>query len=212
MARARRQDHADHREAVYTRFPQGLAHAKHARRVTQWLRETLHFAFHSTGFTGCGKTQNVVILSEAKNLSLFLLLYLNRREILRFAQNDKIRPFFRSLFSLCSLNAPPTKTHRLKPVLLGSRSTSSDFLGGTVGNFFQRFLGQRAQFAANRVGGKSGSQQAAVERRDAPFVQRTAKGLDAALQTLTHEGTLAGVRRSLRKGGFNVAIRDAARA
>src|SRR4029077_14351019 len=53
-----------------------------------------------TGFTGCGKTQNSVILSEAKNLSLFLLLYLNRREILRFAQNDRTRPFFRSLFSL----------------------------------------------------------------------------------------------------------------
>jgi hypothetical protein len=30
-----------------------------------------------------------VILSEAKNLSLFVLLCLNRREILRFAQNDK---------------------------------------------------------------------------------------------------------------------------
>jgi hypothetical protein len=30
-----------------------------------------------------------VILSEAKNLSLFLFLYLNRREILRFAQNDR---------------------------------------------------------------------------------------------------------------------------
>src|SRR5712692_1875660 len=57
-------------------------------------------AFSSTGFTGCGKTQNSVILSEAKNLSLFLFLYLNRREILRFAQNDRTRPFFRSLFSL----------------------------------------------------------------------------------------------------------------
>ena len=48
------------------------------------------------GSTGCGKTQNSVILSEAKNLSLFLFLYLNRREILRFAQNDRTRPFFRS--------------------------------------------------------------------------------------------------------------------
>src|SRR5712671_4350716 len=54
----------------------------------------------SAGFTGCGKTENSVILSEAKNLSLFLFLYLNRREILRFAQNDRTRPFFRSLFSL----------------------------------------------------------------------------------------------------------------
>jgi hypothetical protein len=49
---------------------------------------------------GCGKTQNSVILSEAKNLSLFFLLYLNRREILRFAQNDRVSHFFRRLFSL----------------------------------------------------------------------------------------------------------------
>jgi hypothetical protein len=54
----------------------------------------------STDFTGCGKTQSAVILSEAKNLSWFFFLYLNRREILRFAQNDKTRHFFRSLFSL----------------------------------------------------------------------------------------------------------------
>jgi hypothetical protein len=50
-------------------------------------------------FRGCGKTQSAVILSEAKNPSLFLFLYLNRGEILRFAQNDKTRHFFRSLFS-----------------------------------------------------------------------------------------------------------------
>src|SRR4029077_12321289 len=59
----------------------------------------------SAGFRGCGKTQNSVILSEAKNLSLFLLLYLNRREILRFAQNDRTRPFFRSLWG-SSLHGP----------------------------------------------------------------------------------------------------------
>jgi hypothetical protein len=35
-----------------------------------------------------------VILSEAKNLSLFLHLHLNRREILRFAQNDSVLSFF----------------------------------------------------------------------------------------------------------------------
>jgi hypothetical protein len=46
-----------------------------------------------TGLTGCGKNQNAVILSEAKNLSLFLCLYLDPREILRFAQNDKTRYF-----------------------------------------------------------------------------------------------------------------------
>jgi hypothetical protein len=62
-------------------------------------------AFHGVscggaGFAGCGKTQNTVILSEAKNLSLFARLYLNRREILRFAQNDRTSHFFCSLFSL----------------------------------------------------------------------------------------------------------------
>ena len=73
-----------------------------------------------TGFTGCGKTQNSVILSEAKNLSLFLFLYLNRREILRFAQNDRTRPFFRSLFSLSGFlsRCAKSKPDRLKPVLL----------------------------------------------------------------------------------------------
>jgi hypothetical protein len=34
-----------------------------------------------------------VILGEAKNLSLFLFLCLNRREILRFAQNDSVWGF-----------------------------------------------------------------------------------------------------------------------
>jgi hypothetical protein len=40
-------------------------------------------------FFGLGKIQQAVILSEAKNPSPFLCLYFDRREILRFAQNDK---------------------------------------------------------------------------------------------------------------------------
>ena len=72
------------------------------------------------GFTGCGKTQNFVILSEAKNLSLFLFLYLNQREILRFAQNDRTLPFFRSLFSLSGISlGDRPRPDRLKPILLG---------------------------------------------------------------------------------------------
>ena len=35
-----------------------------------------------------------VILSEAKNLSWFVLVYSNRREILRFAQNHNVLRFF----------------------------------------------------------------------------------------------------------------------
>ena len=73
-----------------------------------------------TCFTGCGRPQSAVILSEAKNLSWFLFLYLNRREILRFAQNDKTRQFFRSLFSLSGSDFARRikKPDRLKPVLL----------------------------------------------------------------------------------------------
>jgi hypothetical protein len=53
----------------------------------------------SARVTGCGKIQNAVILSEVKNLSLFVLLYLNQRGILRFAQNNRTSHFFRGLFS-----------------------------------------------------------------------------------------------------------------
>ena len=56
-------------------------------------RVYFEYASSTRNQTVCGKTQNSVILSEAKNLSLFLFLYLNRREILRFAQNDKTRLF-----------------------------------------------------------------------------------------------------------------------
>ena len=40
-----------------------------------------------------------VIPGEARNLSFFVFLQLNRREIPRFARNDRIKYFFRSLFS-----------------------------------------------------------------------------------------------------------------
>jgi hypothetical protein len=68
--------------------------------LNQYPSNLVPAGFSGAGFTGCGKTQSAVILSEAKNLSLFLILHLNRREILRFAQNDKTRHFFRSLWSL----------------------------------------------------------------------------------------------------------------
>jgi hypothetical protein len=41
-----------------------------------------------------------VILSEAKNLSWVLCLHSNRREILRFAQNDNVLRFLSS-FAAC---------------------------------------------------------------------------------------------------------------
>src|ERR1700674_3115482 len=50
--------------------------------------------------------------SERSEESLFLFMELNRREILRFAQNDKINYFFRSLFSLSVLNSAVKLVHR----------------------------------------------------------------------------------------------------
>jgi hypothetical protein len=47
-----------------------------------------------TGRTGCRKTRSFVILSEAKNLSSIVSTRKTKeREILRFAQNDKINTF-----------------------------------------------------------------------------------------------------------------------
>jgi len=41
-----------------------------------------------------------VIPSEARNLLFFVSIWLNRREIPRFARNDRINYCFRGLFSL----------------------------------------------------------------------------------------------------------------
>jgi hypothetical protein len=43
--------------------------------------------------------------SERSEESLFLFMGPNRREIPRFARNDKIKYFFRNLFSLCGFVA-----------------------------------------------------------------------------------------------------------
>jgi hypothetical protein len=66
-------------------------------------------------------------------------LNLNRREILRFAQNDTKTGFFRTLFSLWGLILAGTKTHRLKPVpLKPTKSIKPSFIGKT-GDLFQAF-------------------------------------------------------------------------
>src|ERR1700693_6093161 len=49
-------------------------------------------------FRGCGKTQIFVISRGAARRGISLFLHLNKREIPRFARNDKINHFFRSLF------------------------------------------------------------------------------------------------------------------
>jgi hypothetical protein len=47
--------------------------------------------------------------SERSEESLFLFMGLNRREIPRFARNDKINYFFRSLFSLSAFEFGPNQ-------------------------------------------------------------------------------------------------------
>jgi hypothetical protein len=60
-----------------------------------------------------------VCLTERDNRkSLFLFMESNRREIPRFARNDKINYFFRSLFSLWVLVLARTNPRRLKPAPL----------------------------------------------------------------------------------------------
>src|SRR5579863_5170352 len=57
--------------------------------------------------------------SERTEESLFPFMELNRREILRFARNDNVSYFFRSLFSLSPCKGTEReKPDRLKPVLL----------------------------------------------------------------------------------------------
>jgi hypothetical protein len=58
--------------------------------------------------------------SERSEESLLLFSGLDRREIPRFARNDKINYFFRSLFSKRDLNLFERKSRKLKPVLLNS--------------------------------------------------------------------------------------------
>jgi hypothetical protein len=58
-----------------------------------------YIVFMGRDFRGCGKKRPTVCHSERSEESLFLLLSLNPREILRFAQNDNMNYFFRSLFS-----------------------------------------------------------------------------------------------------------------
>jgi hypothetical protein len=55
--------------------------------------------FVGHGFKGYGKSFKTFCHSERSEESLFLFIGLTPREILRFAQNDKINYYFRGLFS-----------------------------------------------------------------------------------------------------------------
>src|SRR5579863_10729958 len=65
-----------------------------------------------------GKGPHSFCHSERSEESLFLFIGINRREIPRFARNDKINYFFRSLFRLRGFVLARTNTHRLKPAPL----------------------------------------------------------------------------------------------
>src|SRR6202521_101198 len=72
--------------------------------------------------------------SERSEESLFLFMELNRREILRFAQNDKINYFFRRLFSLpVFVCTSKFKTDRLKPALLEAVQPAVDSQESGIG-------------------------------------------------------------------------------
>ncbi len=78
----------------------------------------------SLGFSACGKTQIFVIPRRAARRGISLLLHLNRREIPRFARNDKLNYFFRSLFSLHykPRKSCGVKKNRLRNILAAARS------------------------------------------------------------------------------------------
>jgi len=64
-----------------------------------WMRFITLGGWFSIHFTACGKNQIFVIPRRAARRGISLFLHLNRREIPRFARNDKINYFFRSPFS-----------------------------------------------------------------------------------------------------------------
>jgi hypothetical protein len=64
--------------------------------AAQGLKTHLFSYFNVAAEQAAEKVFYSVILSEAKNPSFFVFLPLNRREILRFAQNDRNGEFFRN--------------------------------------------------------------------------------------------------------------------
>jgi hypothetical protein len=72
------------------------------------------------GFTVCGKTQIFVIPRRVVRRVISLFPHLNHREILRFAQNDKMSNDFRKWFRRSAFLPRPAKSKpgMLKPVLL----------------------------------------------------------------------------------------------
>jgi hypothetical protein len=71
-----------------------------------------------------------VILSEAKNLCLFVLSCLNRREILRFAQNDNVLSFSAAcLASVGPETRPPPNLKKKRRELPGSSPPPFSFPG-----------------------------------------------------------------------------------
>jgi hypothetical protein len=50
-----------------------------------------------------------------------------------------MKSFFRSYFSLCTVNGPQLKPHRLKPVLLNRAGPALSLLAVTLAGGFHRF-------------------------------------------------------------------------
>src|SRR5579872_630687 len=92
---------------------------KSAAGIFSWLTAGIFAQIQWQRFHRLQKKPRVVILSEAKNPSVVLCLYLDRREILRFAQNDKTGLFSQTVRP-ADLSFGTTKTVRLKSVPHGS--------------------------------------------------------------------------------------------
>ena len=75
-----------------------------------------------------------------------------------------------------------------------------------VSKFVNGDLCQSAQLAADRVGGETGAEQAAVERSGGPLVERAAQRFQSACQTRTHDCAFIGFGGALRKRGLDVTV------
>src|SRR6202008_2981502 len=74
------------------------------------------------------------------------------------------------------------------------------------GKLFQLRFRQYAQFAADRVGGKSGTQEAAIQGRSAQLIERAPQHFELALQSRIDHFMFARGCGALGGGSFDVPV------
>ena len=103
------------------------------------------------GSRGSGKTQNCVIPGHPACRGISLSRGLNRREIPRFARNDKINHFFRSLFSRGTGNRAQNEPRNIKtPRILLLTQSFCKLCARPQGLYIGKMT-NRAQDAATRA-------------------------------------------------------------